>query len=103
MSKSELKRFIMFYERITKRMMKDYLNIKFNNFFGRRPQIIKNEFLLKMKLLLNLLIIFCTFSFVKAENHLKIFIDAAFKNNLKLNAERENQKSIKQNIKYFKK
>ena len=51
-----------------------------------------------MKLLLNILIIFCTFSFVKAENHLKFFIDAAFKNNLKLNAERENQKSIKQNI-----
>ena len=51
-----------------------------------------------MKLLLNILIIFCSFSFVKAENHLKFFIDAAFKNNLKLNAERENQKSIKQNI-----
>ena len=51
-----------------------------------------------MKLLLNILIIFCTFSFVKAENHLKFYIDAAFKNNLKLNAERENQKSIKQNI-----
>ena len=27
MSKSELKRFIMFYERITKRMMKDYKKI----------------------------------------------------------------------------
>ena len=27
MSKSELRRFIMFYERITKRMMKDYKKI----------------------------------------------------------------------------
>ena len=33
-----------------------------------------------------------------AENHLQYFIDAALKNNLKLNAERKNQKSIKQNI-----
>ncbi len=35
---------------------------------------------------------------VKAENHLQFFIDAALKNNLKLNAERKNKKSIEQNI-----
>ena len=33
-----------------------------------------------------------------AESHLKFYLDAAFKNNLKLNAERKNHKSIKQNI-----
>ena len=33
-----------------------------------------------------------------AENHIQYYIDAALKNNLKLNAERKNQKSIKQNI-----
>ena len=38
------------------------------------------------------------FNFVTAENNLNFFIDAAFKNNLRLNAERKNQKSIKQNI-----
>ena len=38
------------------------------------------------------------FNYVYAENHLKFFVDAALKNNLKLNAERKNQKSIKQNI-----
>ena len=35
---------------------------------------------------------------VKAENHLQFFIDAALKNNLKLNAERKNKKSIEQNV-----
>ncbi len=35
---------------------------------------------------------------VNAENHLEYFISAALKNNLKLNAERKNQKSIKQDI-----
>ncbi len=38
------------------------------------------------------------FNNVFAENHLQFFVDAALKNNLKLNAERKNQKSIKQNI-----
>lgn len=35
---------------------------------------------------------------VYAENHLQFFVDAALKNNLKLNAERKNNKSIKQNV-----
>ena len=43
-------------------------------------------------------IIFIFNNNVLAENHLKFFIDSAFKNNLKLNAERKNQKSIKQNL-----
>ena len=38
------------------------------------------------------------FNCVNAENHLQFFVDEALKNNLKLNAERKNQKSIKQNI-----
>ena len=38
------------------------------------------------------------FSYVNAENHLQFFVDSALKNNLKLNAERKNQKSIKQNV-----
>ena len=33
-----------------------------------------------------------------AEKHLQFFIDAAYKNNLKLNAERKSQKSAKENI-----
>ena len=51
-----------------------------------------------MKFLLNIILIFFFFNTVIAENHLKFFIDAALKNNLKLNAERKNQKSIKENI-----
>jgi len=51
-----------------------------------------------MKFLLNIILIFFFSNAVIAENHLKFFIDAALKNNLKLNAERKNQKSIKQNI-----
>ena len=51
-----------------------------------------------MKLLLNIILIFFFFNSVIAENHLQFFIDSALKNNLKLNAERKNQKSIKQNI-----
>ena len=38
------------------------------------------------------------FNSVYAENHLQFFVDAALKNNLKLNAERKNNKSIKQNV-----
>jgi len=51
-----------------------------------------------MKFLLNLILILFFFKPAIAENHLQFFIDAALKNNLKLNAERKNQKSIKQNI-----
>jgi len=51
-----------------------------------------------MKFLLNLILILFFFNPAIAENHLQFFIDAALKNNLKLNAERKNQKSIKQNI-----
>ena len=51
-----------------------------------------------MKLLINIILIFFFFNKVIAENHLKFFIDAALKNNLELNAERKNQKSIKENI-----
>tara|TARA_B100000579_G_scaffold388094_1_gene360972 strand:- start:167 stop:1462 length:1296 start_codon:yes stop_codon:yes gene_type:complete len=51
-----------------------------------------------MKFLLNTLLILFFFNTVSAENHLKFFIDSALKNNLKLNAERKNQKSIKENI-----
>ena len=51
-----------------------------------------------MKFLFNILLILLFFKSVSAENHLQFFIEAALKNNLKLNAERKNQKSIKQNI-----
>ena len=51
-----------------------------------------------MKFFFNILLILLFFNSVSAENHLQFFIDAALKNNLKLNAERKNQKSIKQNI-----
>ena len=44
MSKSELKRFIMFYERITKRMMKDYKKISdLTIFLDKNHKVIKNE------------------------------------------------------------
>ena len=51
-----------------------------------------------MKFLLNIIIVFLFFTSTLAENNLKFFIDAAFKNNLELNAERKNQKSIKENV-----
>ena len=51
-----------------------------------------------MKFLLNIIFVFFFFNVALAENHLQFFIDAALKNNLKLNAERKNHKSIKQNI-----
>ena len=51
-----------------------------------------------MKFFLNIILILFYLIILYAENHLKFFIDAALKNNLKLNAERKNQKSIKQNI-----
>ena len=51
-----------------------------------------------MKFLLNIIFIFFFFANVFAENNLKFFVDSALKNNLELNAERKNQKSIKQNL-----
>ena len=51
-----------------------------------------------MKFLLNITLTLFFFNVAIAESHLKFFIDSALKNNLKLNAERKNQKSIKQNI-----
>ena len=51
-----------------------------------------------MKIFFNTLLILSFFSAVSAENHLKFFVESALKNNLKLNAERKNQKSIKENI-----
>tara|TARA_A100001011_G_scaffold83245_1_gene86885 strand:+ start:277 stop:1572 length:1296 start_codon:yes stop_codon:yes gene_type:complete len=51
-----------------------------------------------MKILFNILLTFFFFSTVSAENSLKFFIESALQNNLKLNAERKNQKSIKENI-----
>ena len=51
-----------------------------------------------MKFFFNILLILLFFNSASAENHLQFFIDSALKNNLKLNAERKNQKSIKENI-----
>ena len=51
-----------------------------------------------MKFLLNVILILFFFNTVIAENHLQYFVDTALKNNLILNAERKNQKSIKENI-----
>ncbi len=51
-----------------------------------------------MRHLFKIILIFFSFNTAYAENDLKFFIEAAFKNNLKLNAERKNQMSIKQNI-----
>ena len=49
-----------------------------------------------MKKFLILLLFF--YNSANAKNHPQFFIDAALKNNLKLNAERKNKKSIEQNI-----
>ena len=51
-----------------------------------------------MKFLLNVILILFFFNEAAAENHLQYFVDTALKNNLILNAERKNQKSIKENI-----
>ncbi len=51
-----------------------------------------------MKFLLNIIVTSFFFTAAFAEGSLKFFIDAAFKNNLELNAERKNQKLIKENI-----
>ncbi len=49
----------------------------------------------------NLIYIFFYLSFsvtANADNHLKYFLDSAFENNLRLNAERKNKLSIKENL-----
>ena len=51
-----------------------------------------------MKFIFNIIIIFFFYTFAFAENNIKFFINAALKNNLELNAERKNQKLIKENI-----
>ena len=51
-----------------------------------------------MKFLLNIFLILFFFSNLSAKNHLLFFIDSALENNLKLNAERKNQESIRENI-----
>ena len=51
-----------------------------------------------MKFLLNIILLLFFFNEAAAENHLQYFVDTALKNNLILNAERKNQKSIKENI-----
>ena len=51
-----------------------------------------------MKFIFNIILIFFFYSISYAEDNLKFFINAALKNNLELNAERKNKKSIKENI-----
>ncbi len=51
-----------------------------------------------MKILFKITLFTLIYTNAIAEQHLKFFIDSAFKNNLILNAERNNQKSIKQNV-----
>ena len=51
-----------------------------------------------MKILIHILLAMFFFETAFGENNLKFFIDASFKNNIELNAERKNQKSIKENI-----
>ena len=51
-----------------------------------------------MKFLLNIILLLFFFNEAIAENRLQYFVDTALKNNLILNAERKNQKSIKENV-----
>ena len=51
-----------------------------------------------MKIFLYIIFFIFTFTYAKAEISIKFYINAALENNLRLNAERENNKSIKQNI-----
>ena len=51
-----------------------------------------------MKFLFNIIFMYLFSTSIFAEDNIKFFIDAALKNNLELNAERKNKKSIKQNI-----
>jgi len=54
--------------------------------------------LIKMKKIIFLLILQLNFSAAYSANELIFFLEAAYKNNPRLNAERENLKAIKQNI-----
>ena len=45
-----------------------------------------------------LIVIYFSFKNISAENNLIFFLESAFKNNPKLNAERKNYESIKQNV-----
>jgi len=51
-----------------------------------------------MKLILQITLFFIYFDALLAQDYLKYYLEAGFKNNLKLNAERKNYKSIKENI-----
>ena len=51
-----------------------------------------------MKFLLKIVFLFFIFNTAYAENDLKFYIESAFKNNLKLNAERKDKQSTKQNV-----
>ena len=51
-----------------------------------------------MKLILQITLFFIYFDALLAQDYLKYYLEAGFKNNLKLNAERKNYQSIKQNI-----
>jgi len=51
-----------------------------------------------MKIYLFIIFFFLKFNILFAEKDILFFVESAFKNNLKLNAERENLKAIKQNI-----
>ena len=56
-----------------------------------------------MKFLLNIIVILFLFTTVYAENNLKFFIDAAFKNNLELECRTKKSKINQRKYKYFKK
>ena len=78
MSKKEIRKFIMFYERITKQMMKDFPKISnLTIFLDSRHRSKKMKFL-NEKLFI-ILVFFCSSVNVLAENHLKFFIEAALK------------------------
>ncbi len=51
-----------------------------------------------MKKIFFLIVIYFSFKNINAENNLIFFLESAFKNNPKLNAERKNYESIKQNV-----
>ena len=51
-----------------------------------------------MKKIFFLILIYFSFKNINAENNLIFFLESAFKNNPKLNAERKNYESIKQNV-----
>ena len=51
-----------------------------------------------MKILFLVILFFFKLSFANAENDILFYVNSAFQNNSKLNAERENYKAVKQNI-----